>query len=164
MNEFSWLGKKEELEFRKQKFRGKNAGKIFQYSNHVDGLIRTRVIILAMVLFVFYPVLRNYVGTGQFHSAFFFERLIFSAMFLIAGLLFNKFRILSIVLAALPALVIAATYLLIPGNFHLYKIAYSIAILLLILSGLYYNSKVKKLEKELNQLLLENQLIDRTEN
>ncbi len=139
IDELSWLGKKEELEFRKLKFRDKNAGKIYQYSNHVDGLIRT----------------------NQLHSEFFYERLIFSGMFLISGFLFNTFRIISILLATIPMLIIAASYLLIAQNFNIYKIAYSFAILLFILSGIYYNYKVKTLEKELSQNLLENQLIER---
>lgn len=163
IDELSWLGKKEELEFRKLKFRDKNAGKIYQYSNHVDGLIRTRAIIFAMVLLAFYPVLMNYLGTNKLHTGFFYERIIYSAMFLISGLLFNKFRILSIILATIPMLMIVASYLLIAGNFNISRIAYSTAVLLFILSGFYYNYKVKKLEKELSQNLLENQLIERNE-
>ena len=90
IDKLSWLGKEEELEFRKLKFRDKNAGKIYQYSNHVDGLIRTRAIIFAMVLFAFYPVILNYLFEDQFNNGFFFERLSFSIMFLVSGFLFNK--------------------------------------------------------------------------
>jgi len=39
IDQLTFLGKKEELEFSKRKFRGKNAGKIYRYSNHIDGLI-----------------------------------------------------------------------------------------------------------------------------
>jgi len=163
LDKLSWLGKKEELEFGKLKFRGKNAGKIYQYSNHVDGLIRARVIIFAMTILAFYPVLINYLGTGQLQKEFFFERLIFSVMFLISGLIFNKYRILSVFLAAIPMALILATYLFVAGQFNIYRIAYSAAILLFILSVLYYNFNVKKLEKELGNSLLENQLIDKDE-
>ena len=79
-------------------------------------------------------------------------------MFLVSGFLFNKSRIFSIVIATIPML------LLIIGNFSILGIAYFGAILLLILSGVYYNYKVKKLERELSQNLLENQLIERDEN
>lgn len=81
-------------------------------------------------------------------------------MFLVVGLLFNKYRIFSIILASIPMLLISATYLLIPENFVISKIAWAVAVLFIILSGLFLNYHLKKLEKELSQQLLENHLIE----
>jgi hypothetical protein len=159
VDQLTWLGKKEELEFREINFRGHNSGKIYQYSNHVDALIRTRAIIFAMTLLVLYPVLMNYLGTNQLNIPFLIERLVFSFMLLISGLLFNKLRILSIIIAAIPMLLIIVTHLFFAPGFNISVVGFLIAILLLILSGLYYNYKVKSVQKELSQKLLENQLI-----
>ena len=161
IDDIAWLGKKEELAFRETKFSGKNAGKIYQYSNHVDGLIRTRAIICAMAVLVFYPVVVLYFVTGQFSNAFFFERVVFSIVFIVAGVLFNKFRIPAILIASIPMLLMAATYLFNTMEIDVYRIAYSIAILVLILGGLYHNHKVNILEEELSNTLLENQLLDK---
>lgn len=159
IDSISFLGKKQELEFRKRKFSGKAAGKIYQYSDTVDSLIRTRAIILAMVLLALYPVVVYYFATGEFQGNFMMSRLIYSLFFLVAGLIFNKLRLLSVLIAAVPAALIIIENLFFLQPFSFYRTGFAIAIFGLILSGLFYNYKVIKLEKELRNILLENQLI-----
>lgn len=157
---FKWMLKNEEIEFEKMKFKGKLAGKAYKYSNNIRGLIRTRIIIFSMSILVLYRVLANYLFHEVFDLQFLIERIVFSVVILTAGLLFNKFRTLSILLAVSPLIIITGTYLFIPGQFHLRTVAFMLAIILMILAGIYYNVQSKKLKRELESTYLENQLID----
>lgn len=157
---FRWLGKKDELAFAKQEFRGKLAGKSWKYEQNLDGLVRTRLIIFFMSIFILYPVLSNYVFHGVFSGDLLFERLIFSVILIFSGLIFNKFRIVSIILGMIPIMLILIIYLLIPGQFGVWRFGFMGAILCLIGAGFYHNKNIKQLRKELEATLLENQLID----
>ncbi len=154
------LGKKEELEYREMKFTGKYAGKSWEHSQCIDGLIRTRAIIFIMVLLVFYPMVSNYIFHDYFSLEMFIERVVYSVLFLIAGMMFNKYRMLSTVIAMIPMIIILLTYLAIAGQFSIGKVGFSVAIIFILLSGVYYHYKGKRLRKELDQSLLENQLIE----
>lgn len=160
IDKISWLGKKEELEFRKLKFNDERAGKIYLYSNYVDGLIRTRAIILIMSVLVLFPSLISLLISNALDFELLLGRIISGTMFLISGIFFNKYRIPSIILGIIPVLFLIATFLFIPSQFNLKMTVYAGAILFLISSGFYYNFKVKKLQKELELGLLENQLIE----
>lgn len=163
MQQLRWLGKAEEVDFEKQKFRGKLAGLAHKYSNAIDGLIRVRLVIFVMALLAFRPVLHNYLVHDFFSSEFLIERLICSVMFILAGLLFNKYRIVAITLAVLPMMLIVLTYV-----FHVYDgfirtTLFNIAVLGFILAGFYFNHKVKTLRKKLDSSKVENQLINEQE-
>lgn len=160
IDQLTFLGKKEELEFSKRKFRGKNAGKIYRYSNHIDGLIRTRAIIIAMVLLVFIPVVLVYQENEEIGKMLLYERLIYSVFFLVSSLLFNRARYIAVLLTTLPLLALLSSYLLIPGNFSFRAVGFLSAILFTVLSGLYSDRKAKKIKNELSNLSLENTLID----
>lgn len=160
VDSFNWLVRKEELEFKKIKFRGKLAGQAYKYSRNIDGLIRTRIIIFAMSLLVLYRVFANYLFHDYFDMQFLLERLIFSGLILAGGLLFNKFRIISILLAVIPLMLITSSYLLDPSQSHLRIVVFMIGIISIILSGIYHNVQSKKIKKNLEKTLLENQLID----
>jgi len=108
---FKWMIKKEEVEFEKMKFKGKLAGKAYKYSRNIDGIIRTRILIFAMSILVLYRVLANYLFHEVFDFQFLIERAIFGVIILSSGLLFNKFRLLSIILAVIPLLIITSTYI-----------------------------------------------------
>jgi len=157
-DQLSFLVRRDELEFKKRSFRGKQAGMLYKYSNHLDGLIRTRAIIFAMVVIVVVPaVLAMQEETAV---AILQERLVLSAIFLLAGLLFNKLRYLSIVIAALPLLLILVSYFFTPGAVGLRPFAFNGAVLALILSGIRHNYLAKKLRKELTDSSPENLLTD----
>lgn len=153
----NWLGKKEEVEFGKYKFRGKLAGKAWKYTQSLDGLIRTRIIILSMSVLVFWPIAINYFVHGLFIQELLIERLVYAAMFILSGFLFNKFRIASIIIACVPTLLILANYLI---AFDYRKVGFFGAILFLILAGVYYHIQLKKWRKELEPHLLENHMIE----
>jgi sulfite exporter TauE/SafE len=102
-----------------------------------------------MSVLVFYPIITNYLFHEIFIPELFFERIIFSAMLLMSGLLFNRFRVISLILAFIPLLLIAITYLTIPENFNFKRIGFILAILILIASGFYYHFKAIRLKKEL---------------
>ena len=92
MEGFKWLGKKEEVEFEQHEFKGKGAGKAWKYTQNLNGLIRTRVIIFLMALLMFYPIITNFL----FHDVFFVElliaRLVYAGLLVLAGVLFNRYR------------------------------------------------------------------------
>ena len=159
-DQISWLGKKEELEFQKIKFSGKAAGTSWKYSQSVDGLIITRAVIFAMALLVFYPILSNYLFHDVFLADLLIERLVFSFIFIIAGVLFNRYRVLSIVLATLPILLMLITHVFLVEHINIYSIGFVVAVLFLVLRGLHYNKRVKQLREELEGQMLENQLVE----
>jgi hypothetical protein len=153
---FKWLLTSEEIEFEKKKFRGKLAGKAYKYSQNIDGLIRTRIIIFAMSILVFYRVLANYLFYDVFDMQFLIERLVFSLVILTGGLLFNKVRVIAIFLAVIPLIIIVFTYFILPEQFSLRIIGFMIAIIIIILSGIYHNIQLKKIKKDLQNTLIEN--------
>ena len=65
-----------------------------------------------MALFIFYPVVTNYIFHSVFFPDLFMERLIASWMLMMAGLAFNKFRIGAILFASIPLTVLLLSYLL----------------------------------------------------
>ncbi len=156
IEEFQWLLRKEEIEFEKKKFKGILAGKAYKYSRNIDGLIRTRILIFAMSLIVFYPVLTNYLFHEYLDIQFFIERIVFCAILVTSGLLFNKYRVLSIILAVIPVLIISSTYLIYPGTFHIRTGAFMLAIAMVILIGIYHDFQCKKIKRELEAAVNEN--------
>lgn len=150
LDNLKWLAKTEEIEFEKTKFHGKLAGKAWKYSRNLSGLIRTRAIIFLMAILVFFPVLTNYLFHDIFYPELLIERAIYSVIFITSGILFNKLRILSIILASLPIILILTTYLLILKQFDYKVIGFLAAILFLILSGIYHNYRLKIIKRELD--------------
>lgn len=148
-DQFKWLGKKQEVEFAEINFSGKLAGKSWQYQQQVDGLIRTRVFIFLMSILVFYPILTNYLFHDLFDLEFMVERAVFSLILIAAGLMFNKFRALSILLALLPVTLILLSYFFIPGNLDLKRAAFMGAVGIIIAAGLYHHFRAKRLRQEL---------------
>ncbi len=150
----NWLGKKEEVEYAERRFKGKLGATSWKYAQQIEALIRVRFMIFFMSLWILIPVLTSYLAYG-FSMELLIERLIFSAVLFIAGLLYNKFRIAAILLASLPLILIQVVRLM-DGS----AAVFNAAILIFILSGLYFQFQAKKLRKELDKSLLENQLID----
>ncbi len=149
INQLECLGKKEELELRKMKFSGKAGGIAWKYSQTIDNLIMIRTLIFIMAILLLYPVLSNYFIHGVFSLDLLIERVIFCAVLIIAGLLYNKYRIFAIILAAIPLVLVVLTNL---GKLPA-------AVTLIILSGIYFQIKAKRLQKELEGYLPENHLI-----
>jgi len=158
-NDLSWLGKKEELEFLKQKFNGNVALKKHQYSNCIDAMVKIRLMLFVMSIIVFYPVVINYVVTKEFQLDFFIERLTFAVLFFVAGLLFNKHRVLAIIMGMIVIAVILFGNLFSQG-LYLRSLVFNLFILGVLIGGLYYHYKLKGLKTDLMKNLLENQLID----
>lgn len=160
VDQFKWLLKYDEVAFEEKKFKGKLAGKAYKYAKHIDGLIRVRMAIFIMAILVLYPVLSHYVFYEIFDFNFLLERLIFSGILIAMGLLFNKIRMIAIVIAVLPLLLILYTYLVIPGQLPIRTILFMLIIILFILSGIYHHLQLKKTRSELEATLIENHLIE----
>ena len=160
IDSLKWMLTKEEIEFEKKKFRGKLAGKSFKYSTNIDGLVRTRCMIFIMGFLALYPVFTNYAIHDVFQMNFLTERIIFASIIILSGVLFNKFRIFSIIMAVIPLLIITSTYFLVPGQFDLRTIAFMIASIVVILIGIYNHSQAKKIKIELENSGIESHLID----
>lgn len=160
LDNIQWLGKKEELAYRDLKFKGKAAGTSWKYAQSIDGLIITRAVIFLMAVLVFYPILSNYLFHGVFSFELFMERVIYSAMFLTAGYLFNKHRLASVIIAVIPLIIILLMYLFIASQFSMWKVAFLVAVIFLVLRGIHYDRQSRKLKEELDRLLLENHLIE----
>ena len=153
------LLKKEEHELLSGGFRGKWAGVLWKYEQNLDGLVRTRIILFIMSLLVFYPVWFHSVINDFYTDEIMLERVVFSMMYLTAGLLFNKFRILALIIGMIPSLLIFSIYIN-PSNFHFRRMGFTAAIVILVASGFYHNFKVKQLAKQLEANLLENQILE----
>ncbi len=145
LNNFQGLLKPEELQLREIKFKGKLAGTAFKYSRRLDGLIMVRLCLFAMSVLVFYPVIINYIFHGVFTIDLFVERAIFSVILLLAGLMFNKFRVVAILLGAIPLALILFMYLTVPGQFALSNFGFIGAVFLIVTSGLYHHFEANKL-------------------
>jgi len=159
-DQIRWLGAKEELDFAKQKFRGKLAGKMARYRTSLESIIRVRFMIFIMALLVFSPIVTNYFLHDVFSKELFYERIVFSVALLAAGLIYNKNRVIAIIIASIPILLIIYTYVFIPGNFDIKTVGFMMAILVFILRGLFHHFRLIKMKKELHSFLIENSLID----
>ena len=149
LEQLEFLAKPEERAFKKIKFKGKLAGKSWKYAQNLDGLIRTRLVISIMSILVLNPVIINYLLNGVFLKELFIERMILSALLFAFALLYNKFRIISIIGSALVVAITLYPYLTVPGYFDNRIIGFLLAIIALILSGIYHHLKLQKIEKEL---------------
>ena len=158
MEGFKWLGKKEEVEFEQHEFKGKGAGKAWKYTQNLNGLIRTRVIIFLMALLMFYPIITNFLFHDVFFAELFIARLVYAGLLVLAGVLFNRYRFLAIGLASIAILLAISDYLL-SETYDVRQIGALSGVLILILSGIYHHIQLKKLRKELEASLVENQLI-----
>ena len=153
------LLKKEEYALLSGGFRGKWAGVLWKYEQNLDGLVRTRIILFIMSLLVFYPVWFHNVVNDFYSDDIMIERVIFSVMYLTAGLLFNKFRIVALIIGMIPSLLIFSIYAN-PANLHFRRMGFTAAIVIVVASGFYHNFKVKQLAKQLEGNLLENQMLE----
>lgn len=126
-------------------FRGKLAGISWKREQAISQINSTRKVIFLMSVLVFYPIIRNYINWGEFDSAWFMERLIYSIVLLLCGIFFHKFRLGSMIIAMLPILLIFLTYLLFISYFPLWILAFNLAILVLLAKGIYFHFKEKKL-------------------
>lgn len=156
LDQLKWLGKAEEIEFGEHKFRGKLAGKAWKYSQSLNGVIRTRALIFLMVISVFHPILTSYFHFDFFSMELLIERVIFSIIFLSAGFLFNKFRVISIVVSAIVLILILMGYV-ISETFNFRSIGFLGAVLFFILLGLYQHFKLLRIKKELEMQMIVNQ-------
>lgn len=146
---FKWLLRQEEIDFTKRKYKGQLAGQAYKYAMNIDGLIRTRILIFLMSVLVLYRVLANYLFHEVFDINFLVERIVFAVIILTGGLLFNKYRVFSIILASVPLLLITCTYLFIPAMFHLRTFGFMLGITLMILFGIYNHFQAKKIKRQL---------------
>ncbi len=158
LQNFKWLALKDEIEFEQRKFKGKLAGKANKYSQHLDGIIRTRIMIFAMSMLIFHSVLTNYLLHDSFEMEFLIERSIFSMIFMVCGILFNKARIVTIIISSLPLLLIIISYFF-DNQFSGRPFAFMTGITIVLLSGVYHQIQLKKLKKELENSLIENSLL-----
>ena len=156
VDQLEWLGKKEEVEFSKLKFRGKHAGPAWKYTQNVDGLIRVRAIIFVMAVLVYYPVIINAFYLDLSVRELLLERFVFSVMLLFAGIFFNHFRVGSIFIAAIPLGIILLSYCLDPTHLQIKRIAFLMSILIIVLLGIYNHVRLYKLKKQLEHSLRKN--------
>ena len=155
LDKFKWLGKEEEVAFEKNTFKGKLAAKSWKYSKNIDALIRIRILIFIMAVIVIIPALTNHIIHDQFSLSVLIERFVFSFMMVIAGLLFNKYRTASIILACIPVGIILYMYVFVFGIYDYKILGFNGAMLLFFLSGFYHDHQLKTLRKELEQHLNE---------
>lgn len=150
--------RKDETDLLNNDFRGKLAGKAWKYEQNLDGLIRTRLLLFVMIFLVYYPIVSNFIFYDFFSAGLLIERIIYSLGYIAGFFLFNKSRNLAIILGLIPSILIFIAYLE-PQYFNIKVLGFTAAIVIAIGAGFYYNFQVKKLKKELENTLLENQLI-----
>ena len=138
-----------EINLSNYQFRGKLSGRNWKRDQALNRIDITRKIILVMSLLVFYPVVMSYLALDQLNVALLIERIIYSLILLACGLLFYKFRLAAMIVALLPMSLILATYLLFMSFIPIRTVAFIIAIIILILVGIYFHFQEKSLKKEL---------------
>ncbi len=163
------LLRKDEVGFiRNNEFRGKKAGLAWKYNNHLNGLARTRFIIFVMVILILYPAIVNYLYPSAINSLhdipdpkiMLYERGVYSIIFLLSGLIFNRFRIVAILLASVPLILAIITYVLLSDGFGFTNMLYLIAVLLIINVGFYNNYMIHKLREQLEHDFIEQHLVE----
>ncbi len=148
MLNLTFLAKKEELAFAKTRFQGKWAGKAWKFQLHLNGLIRTRAVILALAILICFNVIIDYLTLGVIPGDLLAERVAFSLIFAIAGLCFNRFRVASIVAALLPVGLLLGSYLTV-DSFDVYTIGFLGAVFLTISLGFCHNYELKRLRRQM---------------
>jgi len=159
-NQLLWLGKKEEVNFLQHKFNGKLAGKAWKYSQHLNNLIMVRVLIFLMSALVWFPVILNFMFNDIFSFHLFYERIIACIILIISGFIFNENRTLSIIISIVVMTIIISKYFNPLVYFDLKSMGFPEVVLVILISGLYFDSKLQEVKKELESTFLENQLIE----
>ncbi len=158
LEQFSFLLREDEIETNRKKYVGKMAGRAWKYSQNIDGLIRTRIIIFLSAIYILVPIIIILATSGEFPATFAIERFILALIIIAGGLLFNKARILGIIIASLPLILIALFQLFSPGGFDIRLVGILMGLSLLILSGIFHNYRTKKLRSELEHTEIINSL------
>ncbi len=152
-----FLSDEEEVNFINQKFDGINGGKIHIYSNCINFLANIRFFIFIMAFVTFLFIFIDWFRLDSVSNIP--VRLGAISIFILSGIIFNKNRILSILLSTLP--LIYLVYLLSTdlSFFNVRFAGLTIAYIIVTLCGIHYHSKARRLEKEIKDSLLENQLV-----
>lgn len=133
------------IDLKDYKFRGSMAGFEWKYEQAQDRLKKLRWMIFALVPYMFYPAVMA-VATGKtIPQGYLFERIAFSVLFIIAGLVYARNRIMAIAIALVPMLLIVLTY--ISRQFIVTSVGVNLGIAFLLASGIYFHNREKKLRK-----------------
>lgn len=160
IDDFKGLLTRDELDFEQRKFRGKLAAKSYQYSRQLDGLVRTRLIMFFCVPLVLYRVLSNYLFHDFFDMSFFIERLVFATVIAVGALLFNKVRIVAIIIAAIPLAIISVVHLMQIDDSGIRIVGFMLATTIAVLVGIFHHQKSRSLRRYLERELPEHHLLD----
>lgn len=136
------------------KFIGKLAVASWKYDGAVNYLKYIRILIGIMGLIMLYPVLINYLFLDFFSMGILIERLILCTILLFCFGIYNRFRLAALIIALLPIALLLFISLTNLEYFSVKQFGFNGAVFLLVIGGIYYHFKEKKLGLTLKDALI----------
>ena len=130
-------------------FRGKLSGLNWKREQAQARISMSRKLIFGMSVLFFYPIIRNYLFFDIIDWGWFVERLIFSVILVLCGVFFYKNRLVALIVACIPIILILITYLFYIDYLPLRIIGFFLGVLILMGVGIYFHFQEKKLSQEL---------------
>lgn len=138
----------QEIDFSDLKFVGKLYGKNYQRLQATEFLKRIRVLLFIVPIYLFYPLVTNFLFYDVFGVNLFVEKLVFAFMLIGCGFLFNKNPLIAMIISIIPPVGMLRLLVLIE-MYEIKTIALYIAIIILLSLGIYNYYKEKRLKKVL---------------
>jgi len=139
--------------FEDYKFIGKLAVTSWKYDGTINYLKKLRQIIIVMGLAILYPVLVSYLFLDHFSMDIFMERIFLSSILFSCAGFYQKFRLASIIVALLPIGLLLSLYIINIEYFSVKRFAFNGAVFLLVLAGIYFDYREKKLKAKLQEAM-----------
>jgi len=136
------------------KFIGKLAVTSWKYDGALNYLKNIRWLIGIMGMVMFYPILTNYLFLDFFSFDIFIERVVFCVILFICAGLYQRFRVVSTIIALLPIGLLLFFSLTNLEYFSVKQFGFNGAVFLIIAAGLFYHFREKKLKKALEVAIL----------
>jgi len=146
------LDTKGNLDLDKIDFYGKLAGRKWKYQQTISSLVTIRRIMIFMGLLILYPIVSSFFVRGIFELETFLLRVFFSFFLFLGAILFNKFRIVSVIIALIGLSLLIIAYLYSGFSIFNMRILFNIIFSGIIASGIFFHFREKQLK---NELLLE---------
>ncbi len=150
LDRFAYLAKNDEVAFGKQKLSGQLAFSLNKYKQNLEGIIRTRMVIILAAAFMLMMTLSPLFADLPYDHKVLTERLILLGLLIFAATIFNRWRMLSIALAILPCMALVVFFF---GNGVVNAGAGAMAIMILIGFGFYHQMRLRHYQKLINEEL-----------
>lgn len=145
------FGKQSEVEFSTRTFRGKAAGKFSKYSRFVDNIIQVRIVIFAMIFNSLFPLVIAILEKVPNLDLLILQQVFLALLFLIAGLLYNRLRIIATLIAIAPLILTSIILMSQTGQNVIRPVSFQFGIFMFVSFGLVRHFQMKKIHKQLSK-------------